>query len=126
MNRYNTINILPGTMSLSNYESKSKTYSKSLTDKSHFIPVSEQVKALAFTGMTQTGGKYDYLDGHDDGRAVPLARHKSVDIAELSQDIRRSQADITDKINTLKRKQAAEKAYNDAFGDVSSSAANRS
>lgn len=118
MKRYNTINILPDTMSLIDYTEKTKTYSKSITDKSHFVPVSEQVKALAFSGMTQPSGKYDYADGRDDGRPIPLARHKSVDIAELSQDIRRSQSDITNKVDAIKKKQALQKAYDDAFGDV--------
>lgn len=52
-------------------------FSESLTDKSHFVPVSEAVRTLE-SSMDRAhieDGNYDFADGVDDGRGIPSSRN---------------------------------------------------
>lgn len=115
MKRYDCVSSLPGVMSLVDCSLVVEgDFGRSLVDKSHFVPVSEQVKALALhpqLGMTAGVGVFDFADGKDNGAPVPLARRLGTDIAELSQEIRSAQADVSAKVEQARVDAANEARY---------------
>ena len=90
MKRYEKIDRLSGSRII-DYEIPKKEFDDSLTDKSHFIPMSESVKRIK--GMAPISGDtikqmYDFPNGRDNGSQLPVGRKIGHDIAELSTAIR--------------------------------------
>lgn len=80
---------------------------ESITDKSSFIPNSQLMRKAAREGANAQAF-YDFEDGKDDGRKVPVARIKGADIAEISEEIRKEQKDAKTKIEDAQAKAKAE------------------
>ena len=114
MLRYNSVCFFPGQCATYDFSPCKKEYGPSIVDKSHFVPISEQVKALAFSGSTGGQGCYDFADGRDNGMVLPVHRRKNVDLAELSQEVRRNQDIVQSNLK-------AAVDYDKAFASVSDS-----
>lgn len=80
---------------------------ESITDKSSFIPNSQLMRKAAREGANAQVF-YDFEDGKDDGRKVPVARIKGADIAEISEEIKKEQKDVKAKIDDANAKAQAE------------------
>lgn len=88
MLRFKTINILEGS-EIFDYKNPVKVFGESVTDKSHFVPMSESVKSLR--GVAPLSADiikmaYDFPNGRDNGSKVPVSRNKGIDLAVLAQD----------------------------------------
>lgn len=85
---------------------------KSITDKTAYVPDAEAVKRLKMAGAESliSPSMYDFPDGVDDGRKVPVARLKGVDIAEVQAAIREDDAVLADKIGKARRRADYEEA----------------
>lgn len=108
MIRYKSVVPLAGSVFV-DYKAPTIVYSESLTDKSHFVPMSEAVKRLAqqpALGRDVIASIYDFADGRDTGMAVPLSRNKGVDMAELSVSIRNDEAAMLETIKADKQRKA--------------------
>lgn len=90
MKTFSTVNSF-GSLELVDFVPVKKDMSKSIVDRTNFIPDSEAIKRLvsarSFTAP-ELKALYDFPDGKDDGRKIPVARMKGVDIAELSQELK--------------------------------------
>lgn len=114
MTRFETINVISGSKTI-DYELPSIEFDDSITDRSHFVPMSESVKRLK--GMAPVSGDtikmmYDFPDGKDTGNAVPSSRRKSIDIAELSNDIRNEISNISTELENASKKAKQAKEVN--------------
>lgn len=102
MKRYYTIDSIEGSKT---FDYKFKEYEKGpyMCDRSRFIPVSELAKSVRNESIGAADlGRYDFPDGRDDGRVVPIARRRP-ELAEMSVEVRRQQKEVSDKIETAKR-----------------------
>lgn len=86
---------------------KGKENCISITDKSSFIP-NAQLMRKALQEGANTQALYDFTDGKDDGRKVPVARIKGADIAEISEEIKKEQKKIKGKIEEAEANAKAE------------------
>lgn len=80
---------------------------ESITDKSSFIPNAQLMRKAAREGANAQVF-YDFEDGKDDGRKVPVARIKGADIAEISEKIKKEQKEVKTKIDEANAKAQAE------------------
>lgn len=102
MKRYYTIDVIEGS---NTFDYKFEEYEKGpyVCDRSRFIPVSELAKSVRNESIGATDlGRYDFPDGIDDGREVPVARRRP-ELAEMSVEVRRQQKEVADKIETAKK-----------------------
>ena len=119
--RFNTISSLPDVMKLENYTIPDKEFDPSIVDKTCFTPLTEQLKGLQPMSVSEMNQHYDFVNGKDDGRAMPL--RKGADLAELSTDIRLKQQKVKEKIDKAAQevaKQAEHKALQDKIKAASS------
>lgn len=77
-------------------------WGKKCIDLSMYQPQSELVKQIEkrrnLTG-DEVKGFYDFANGRDTGRKIPLSRQaKNNDLATLSQEIRKEQTNVNEKI----------------------------
>ncbi len=64
----------------------SRKFDDSLVEKQFFTPQKESVRRLLATPSAVKGvQQYDFDDGVDDGRSLPITRYEGVDRAEVSQ-----------------------------------------
>lgn len=70
-------------------------FEESKADFTKFVPTSESVRSLPAGDIGLQ--HYDYPDGRDDGRPVPIGRRRGVDIAELSEEVRKQQGSIAEQ-----------------------------
>lgn len=117
MKRYYTIDSISGSKT---FDYKFREYEKGpyVCDRSRFIPVSELAKGVRNESIGATDlGRYDFPDGKDDGRDVPIARRRP-ELAEMSVEVRRQQKEVADKIETAQKvaefKALTRKAGNEA------------
>lgn len=95
--RFNTISALCGKMKIEVIEIKPKEYEESIVDKSGYTPLEVQLSTLKPMSPNEIQQHYDFIDGHDDGRAP---RHKpDTDIAVISTEVREKQKAIKNKID---------------------------
>lgn len=102
MKRYYTIDSIEGSKI---FDYKFKEYEKGpyVCDRSRFIPVSELAKSVRSESIGAADlGRYDFPDGRDDGRDVPIARRRP-ELAEMSVEVRRQQKEVAGKIEDAKR-----------------------
>lgn len=102
MKRYYTIDSIEGSKT---FDYKFKDYEKGpyMCDRSRFIPVSELAKSVRNESIGAADlGRYDFPDGRDDGRDVPIARRRP-ELAEMSVEVRRQQKEVAGKIEDAKR-----------------------
>lgn len=90
------------------YDVPEEHYTASLVDKSHFIPIAEALKSLDAAHDTQL--HYDFENGVDDGRELPLSRKPGRDIAEYSRKVAELQEDARQSIKKAQELDAAKKA----------------
>lgn len=81
MKRFNTISSLGS--NLIDYSIPTVEYSESVVDRSGFVPQSELAKNIVGNITSTDLQNYDYPDGKDDGKPVPKARKKGIDLAEV-------------------------------------------
>lgn len=111
MKRFNTINFTEK-LSLVDYELPKTPKSNYVVDDSCFIPMSEAIKQLSVNNSNGTtdGLMYDFENGRDDGRSIPISRCKDVkDIAEISSAIMDDVNKVTESIES-ERKAAKKRA----------------
>lgn len=120
MKRFNTICNL-GSQKLVDYELPVTEFGDSITDDSFFVPTAEALKtASGVLSEDEVRTYYDFPDGKDTGMVPPLARRKGVDMAELSQDIRRRQDEVVIAVEEAKKKQDFEKKLAEKYGKLES------
>lgn len=96
--RFNTISALPHVMKVEDYVIPDKIWDESIVDKSCFIPLDTQLATLKPMTASEQEQHFDFVDGKDDGRQMPLRR--GADISELAQDIREKQKNIKKKLDS--------------------------
>ena len=97
-------------------EKTNQDFGESVADDSFYVPESELVKRLR-QGVTYgqaLQGLYDFADGKDSGIAVPVDRYPGIDRAEVSEFVRRKEAEAKESfekdVKAAAEKTAAEKA----------------
>lgn len=76
---------------------------ESIADMSSYVP-NKEIMRKAATGQINGQALYDFQDGKDDGRKVPVSRIKGKDIAELSEEIKKQQDSVKNKITEAQEK----------------------
>lgn len=116
MKRYFTIDVIEGSK-LFDYKMCEHEKGPYICDRSRFIPVSELAKSVASKSIGAADlGRYDFPDGKDDGRSVPLARRRP-ELAEMSVEVRRQQKQVRQQVE---KAAAVDKFKREVFGDVES------
>lgn len=93
---------------LIDYNVPAEHYTASLVDRSHFVPIAEALKSLDTAHDVQL--HYDFNNGIDDGRELPLSRKPGRDIAEYSRRVAELQEDAKKSIKKAQDFEAAKKA----------------
>lgn len=122
MKRFKTVNFVEK-LELEDVELPKTPDSPYVVDDSCFIPMSEAIKQLSVNGSSGTtdGLVYDFPNGHDDGRAIPVSRCKDVkDIAEISTAIMEDVNKVTESLES-ERKAAKKRAdFEKSLADIKS------
>lgn len=94
-----------------------------VVDDSCFIPMSEAVRQLEVSSSSDnTVENYDFPDGKDDGRSIPISRRKNVkDIAEVSSEIMSDINNLSEKISKNQKKAAEIAAFESELKSAGSS-----
>ena len=127
MKRYSTIQTVGSEATIIDYTIPLKKFGKSLTDKSHFVPIADAVAGLTAGNRAHIDDarSYDFADGKDDGRSF-ASRKRSRDIAEVFQDKYKGEQALNASISESRAreasKQASKKAYDEIMASTSSSA----
>lgn len=93
-----------------------KEFSDSLADKSHFVPISEALASLTPSDSMHIdeSRNFDFPDGVDDGRSIPLGRKPSErEITNMFTEATRGQASASQSISRAKKKISIAKEYAD-------------
>ena len=131
MKRYSTIQTVGSEATIVEYTIPLKKFGKSLTDKSHFVPIADAVAGLTAGNRAHIDDarSYDFADGKDDGRSF-ASRKRSRDIAEVFQDKLKGEqalnASISEARSREASKQATKKAYDEIMASTGSSSDNSS
>ncbi len=131
MKRYSTIQTVGSEATIVEYTIPLKKFGKSLTDKSHFVPIADAVAGLTAGNRAHVDDSrsYDFADGKDDGRSF-ATRKRSRDIAEVFQDKVKGENALNASISEAKAReasrQASKKAYDEIMASTGSSADNPS
>lgn len=91
-----------------------KDFGDSLSDKSHFVPISEALSSLTPSDSmhTEDNRNYDFPDGRDDGRSIPLGRKPSeCEITNMFTEASKGQASASQSISRAKKKISIAKEY---------------
>ena len=127
MKRYSTIQAVGSDATIVEYTIPTKKFGRSLTDKSHFVPIADAVAGLTAGNRAHIDDarSYDFADGKDDGRSF-ANRKRSRDIAEVFQDKVKGEnalnASIAEAHAREASKQATKKAYDEIMASTASSA----
>lgn len=80
-------------------------YPKNRADQLSYQPTSKLVDTMFKTGQMITASKqaYDFPDGKDDGKSVPLDRMRGIEMPEVSQLMQENEAKITEHSEKMKR-----------------------
>ena len=131
MKRYSTIQTVGSEATIVEYTIPLKKFGKSLTDKSHFVPIADAVAGLTAGNRAHIDDarSYDFADGKDDGRSF-ASRKRSRDIAEVFQEKVKGENALNASISEARAreasKQATKKAYDEIMSSSGSSASNSS
>ena len=127
MKRYSTIQAIGSEATLIEYTIPLKKFGKSLTDKSHFVPIADAVAGLTAGNRAHVddGRSYDFVDGKDDGRSF-ANRKRSKDIAEVFQDKLRGEEALNASIAETRAREASKQASKKAYDEIMASSNNSS
>lgn len=122
MKRYSTIQAVGSDASIIEYTIPVKKFGKSLTDKSHFVPIADAVASLTAGNRAHVDDarSYDFIDGKDDGRSF-ANRKRSRDIAEVFQEKLKGEEALNASISEAKAREASRKASKDAYDKIMAS-----
>ena len=127
MKRYSTIQAIGSEATLVEYTIPSKKFGKSLTDKSHFVPIADAVASLTAGNRAHIddGRSYDFADGKDDGRSF-ANRKRSRDIAEVFQDVYKGKQALDASISETRAREASRRASKEAYDKIMASSGSSS
>lgn len=122
MKRYSTIQAVASDATLVEYTIPTKKFGKSLTDKSHFVPIADAVASLTAGNRAHIDDarSYDFADGKDDGRSF-ANRKRSRDIAEVFQDTLQGTKALNASISEARAREASIKASKEAYDKIMAS-----
>ena len=122
MKRYSTIQSVGSEATIVEYTIPLKKFGKSLTDKSHFVPIADAVAGLIAGNRAHIddGRCYDFADGKDDGRSF-ANRKRSRDIAEVFQDKLKGENALNASISEAKAREASKQATKKAYDEIMAS-----
>lgn len=122
MKRYSTIQTVGSDATIIEYTIPSKKFGKSLTDKSHFVPIADAVASLTAGNRAHIDDarSYDFADGKDDGRSF-ANRKRSRDIAEVFQDTLKGTQALNASVSEARAREASRKASKDAYDKIMAS-----
>ena len=122
MKRYSTIQAIGSDATIIEYSIPSKKFGKSLTDKSHFVPISDAVASLTAGNRAHVDDarSYDFPDGKDDGRSF-ANRKRSRDIAEVFQDTLKGTEALNASISEARAREASKQASKKAYDEIMAS-----
>lgn len=114
MKRFAKIDVINGS-SLVDYKIPEIEFTKSLVDKSGFVPIADAVHALTAGNRAHVDdtNQYDFTDGVDTGVDVSF-RKKGLDLAEVYQDVVRGRKEMLEKAQQAAAHSALEKSVKDA------------
>lgn len=80
-------------------------YPKNRADQVSFTPTAKLVDQMFRTGQMVLASKaqYDFPDGKDDGRSVPLDRVRGLDLPEISQAMQENEAKLKEHDENIKK-----------------------
>ena len=124
MKRYSTIQTVCSEATIVEYNIPLKKFGKSLTDKSHFVPIADAVAGLTAGNRAHIDDarSYDFADGKDDGRSF-ANRKRSRDIAEVFQDKYKGEQALNASISEARAREASKKASKKAYDEIMASSA---
>ena len=124
MKRYSTIQTVGSEATIVEYTIPLKKFGKSLTDKSHFVPIADAVAGLTAGNRAHIDDarSYDFADGKDDGRSF-ANRKRSRDIAEVFQDKVKGENALNDSITESRAREASKQASKKAYDEIMASTA---
>ena len=127
MKRYSTIQAVASDATIVEYTIPIKKFGKSLTDKSHFVPIADAVAGLTAGNRAHIDDarSYDFADGKDDGRSF-ANRKRSRDIAEVFQDKLKGEQALNASISEARAREASKKASKKAYDEIMSSTSSSS
>ena len=122
MKRYSTIQAVGSDATIVEYNIPSKKFGRSLTDKSHFVPISDAVASLTAGNRAHLDDarSYDFPDGKDDGRSF-ANRKRSRDIAEVFQDTLKGTQALNASISEARAREASKQASKKAYDEIMAS-----
>lgn len=122
MKRYSTIQTVGSEATIIEYTIPNKEFGKSLTDKSHFVPIADAVASLTAGNRAHIDDarSYDFVDGKDDGRSF-ANRKRSRDIAEVFQDKYKGEQALNASISEAKAREASRQASKKAYDEIMAS-----
>lgn len=122
MKRYSTIQTVCSDATIVEYTIPIKKFGKSLTDKSHFVPISDAVASLTAGNRAHIDDarSYDFVDGKDDGRSF-ANRKRSRDIAEVFQDKLKGEQALNASISEANAREASKQASKKAYDEIMAS-----
>lgn len=91
------------------------SYPKNRADQLSYQPTSKLVDTMFKTGQMVTASKqaYDFPDGKDDGKSVPLDRMRGIEMPEVSQLMQENEAKLSEHTEAIKRATANRKKKDD-------------
>ena len=127
MKRYSTIQTVGSEATIVEYTIPLKKFGKSLTDKSHFVPIADAVSSLTAGNRAHIDDarSYDFADGKDDGRSF-ANRKRSRDIAEVFQDKVRGENALNASISEARAREASRQASKKAYDEIMASSGSSS
>lgn len=122
MKRYSTIQSVGSDATIVEYTIPLKKFGKSLTDKSHFVPIADAVAGLTAGNRAHIDDtrSYDFVDGKDDGRSFSN-RKRSRDIAEVFQDTYNGNLALKASISEARAREASKNASKKAYDEIMAS-----
>lgn len=122
MKRYSTIQTVGSEATIVEYNIPVKKFGKSLTDKSHFVPIADAVAGLTAGNRAHIDDSrsYDFADGKDDGRSFSN-RKRSRDIAEVFQDKVKGENALNASISEARAREASKQASKKAYDEIMAS-----
>ena len=122
MKRYSTIQTVGSEATIVEYTIPFKKFGKSLTDKSHFVPIADAVAGLTAGNRAHVDDalSYDFIDGKDDGRSF-ANRKRSRDIAEVFQDKVKGEQALNASISEAQAREASKQASKKAYDEIMAS-----
>lgn len=127
MKRYSTIQTVGSEANIVEYNIPLKKFGRSLTDKSHFVPIADAVAGLTAGNRAHIDDarSYDFTDGKDDGRSF-ANRKRSRDIAEVFQDKLKGEQALNASIAEARAREASKQASKKAYDEIMASSGSSS